>query len=103
MNNRSMLLVRIASVAAALTCGAASAQSGSPVSWDADAAIAMGSACTSRGDAADTFFIAAGEDVSVIFTDFGIDLNESDSTSAAVHSCLVASRFRSRETSPLPS
>jgi hypothetical protein len=89
MTNRSAFLIRFVAVLTVLSASVASAQ----VTWDANGAIAMGSACRSIAQNGapppDTFFIAAGEDVSVIFTDFGIDLTEADTESTAVHSCLV--------------
>lgn len=86
MKNRSAFLVRIVPVVAAFISSVASAQN---IQWDGSKAIAVGSACSSTGNAPDTFFVAAGEDVAVIFTDFGIDLTGDDAESTAVHSCLV--------------
>jgi hypothetical protein len=59
------------------------------VQWDTANAIAGGSACNAQGPFADTWFIAAGEDVSVIFSRMGIDLTPSTTQNTQVHSCLV--------------
>lgn len=60
-----------------------------PVVWDTNRAIAGGNGCNSTGDAPDTWFIAAGGEVSVIFSLMGVDLTPGAGPNAATTSCLV--------------
>lgn len=65
------------------------AMAADPVTWDVTKAIAGGSGCTSAGFIPDTWFVAAGGDVSVIFSKMGIDLTPSTAANTSVTSCLV--------------
>src|SRR5512145_1363890 len=60
-----------------------------PVVWNTNRAIAGGNGCNSTGDAPDTWFIAAGSEVSVIFSLMGVDLTPGEGANAATTSCLV--------------
>jgi hypothetical protein len=80
-------LVGVGALAASLV--APSGAVAQTIEWDASGAIAHGSACTSRGPFPDTYFIAAGEDIAVIFSNMGIDLTPADAVNTAVHSCLI--------------
>jgi hypothetical protein len=73
----------------ALLAANASAESATPVIWNTDSAIANGSGCSSSGPFPDTYFIAAGGEVSVIFSRMGVDLSGSTAPNTAVTGCLV--------------
>lgn len=60
-----------------------------PVVWDTARAIAGGNGCNSAGATPDTWFIAAGSDVSVIFSLMGVDLTSGEGPNTAATSCLV--------------
>jgi hypothetical protein len=60
-----------------------------PVAWDTTKAFAGGNGCNSTGPFPDAWFIAAGGDVSVIFSRMGVDLTPATAANTAVTSCLV--------------
>jgi hypothetical protein len=74
---------------AALLVANAQAAPVDPVVWDTASAIANGSGCTSAGPFPDTFFITAGDDVSVIFSRMGVDLTPNTASNTGVTGCLV--------------
>ncbi len=80
------LLAAVVMVMGVITPGTVLAEN---VVWDVNNAIAGGSACNAQGPFPDTWFIAAGEDLSVIFSNMGIDLTPSTAQNTAVHGCLV--------------
>lgn len=60
-----------------------------PVEWDTANAIALGNGCNSGGPFPDTYFIAAGNEVSVIFSRMGVDLTPGTTANTGVTGCLV--------------
>lgn len=60
-----------------------------PITWDTDNAIAGGNGCASQGPFPDTWFITAGNDVSVIFSRMGVDLTPATAANTAATGCLV--------------
>ncbi len=64
--------------------------SAAEVQWNFNnAAIAAGTACKSMGSDADTFFISAGNDFSVVFSRLGINLGDQYAPTAERHTCNV--------------
>lgn len=60
-----------------------------PIVWDTVNAIAGGNGCTSTGPFPDTWFISAGNDMSVIFSRMGVDLTSETTANTATTGCLV--------------
>ncbi|MGC4063292.1 MAG: hypothetical protein QM784_01290 [Polyangiaceae bacterium] len=60
-----------------------------PIVWDTANAIAGGNGCVSTGPFPDTWFIAAGNDLSVIFSRMGVDLTSATAANTATTGCLV--------------
>jgi hypothetical protein len=92
-----MAVVRLGFVAAfaAVLFGAGSAHAQSEVIWDVDRAQATGTGCTAG---VDTFFIAAGSDVAILFSGMAIDLNTHQGPNAGNTRCKVRIPLLLRET-----
>lgn len=84
---------RVVTAALAASCAMAYAPSAHaqfvPVDWDVDNALAIGNACNSTGPFPTAFFIAAGEDISVLFTSMGANLTPASAVNTVVNACLI--------------
>lgn len=52
-------------------------------------AVAVGTACKSMGGEADTFFVQAGNEISVVFSRLGVNLGDEYAPNAERHTCSV--------------
>jgi hypothetical protein len=68
----------------------ATAASAAEVAWNHNGqAVAIGSACKSMGNDADTFFVTAGNDISVVFSRMGVNLGDEYAPTAERHTCNI--------------
>ena len=61
----------------------------SNITWRIDQAVAVGSGCNAQNPAPDTWFITAGDDLSIAFTRMRVSLTRPGSGNTAVINCLV--------------
>jgi hypothetical protein len=74
----------------ALLASIATSAFAAEVDWNFNGrAVAAGTACKSMGDDADTFFITAGNEISVVFSRLGINLGDEYAPTAERHTCNI--------------
>lgn len=77
-------------IAATLFASAASLAFADAAIWDYNGqAVAAGQGCNSRGPMADTFFVAAGEEISIVFSQMGVNLGDEYAPNGVRTNCSV--------------
>lgn len=80
----------IKTFSASLLAAASSMAFGDAVVWNYNnQAIATGQGCMSRGPMADTFFVSAGPEISVVFSQMGVNLGDEYAPNAQRTNCSV--------------